>query len=149
MAKKPQNKTQEIIEEKIENLEADQALIDRKIDGLVAAVHENDRPLSGLAGLLDWRFHGVISKCLRAGAITGKVGECVYFPVTKNGNTYKLILLGVGSSSTISPDALKPLQKNLKGLNLEQVGISNKDFGNPPEDFLSKNLKGISFRVTL
>jgi hypothetical protein len=134
--------------ETVEKLEAEQALVDRAIDGLVATVNENDRPLSGLAGLLDWHFRGAISESLRAGAITGQQGECVYFPVTRNGQTYKLILLGVGGGNSISPEALKPLAKNIQGLNLASVGVSRRDFGNPSEDFFSKHLKGISVSVT-
>jgi hypothetical protein len=123
-------------------------LIDQEVDALVATVSENERPLLGLAGLLDWRFQGAISACLRAGAITGKVGECVYFPVSKNGRLYKIILLGVGSHLTVTPEALKPLQKNLSSLKLNSVGVSRKDFGNPPEELFTKHLKGISLRVT-
>jgi len=141
--------------EVLNDVEADQALINRQIDGLVATLHENEKPLSGLAGFLDWRFQGAISECLRSGAVTGQIGECVYFPVTKNGQVYKLILAGAGKSTTpgerINPpiETLKALTKNLSGLKLNSIGISRKDFGNPSEDFLTKNLKGISLRVTL
>jgi hypothetical protein len=124
------------------------ALIDHDVDALVATISENERPLLGLAGLLDWRFQGAISSCLRSGAITGKVGECVYFPVSKNGRLYKILLLGVGSHPTVTAEALKPLQKNLSSLKLNSVGVSRKDFGNPPEELFTKYLKGISLRVT-
>lgn len=116
----------------------EEAFMDHQIDALVATINENERPLLGLAGLLDWRFHGAISSCLRAGAITGKVGECVYFPISRNGQLYKLILLGVGSHSTVTTEALKPLQKNLASLKLKSVGVSRKDFGNPPEELFRK-----------
>src|SRR4051794_21541958 len=103
-------------------LEPDRALFDGQIETLVAAISENERPLAGLAGLLDWRFHGVISQGLRAGAITGAPGECVYLPVTKNGKNYRLILVGAGKSSrpgertVLSPDSLRVLQKNLASM---------------------------------
>jgi len=141
--------------EVLNDIEADQALINRQIDGLVATLYENEKPLSGLAGFLDWRFHGAISECLRSGALTGQVGECVYFPVSKSGQVYKLILAGAGKAPApgqrTNPPAetLKTLAKNLTGLKLNSIGISRKDFGNPSEDFLSKNLRGISLRVTL
>ena len=99
--------------ETLKQLSAEEVLINHQVDALVATVSENERPLLGLAGLLDWRFQGAISACLRAGAITGKIGECVYFPVSKNGQLYKILLLGVGSHPTVTAEAVKPLQKNL------------------------------------
>jgi hypothetical protein len=138
-----------------EDLQADQALISRQVDSLVVAVPENERPLSGLVGLLDWRFHGAISESLRAGAITGQPGECVYFPVFKNGHVYKLILAGAGKSpspgerSSLPQETLTLLRKNIAGLKLGSVCVSRKDFGNPSEDFLSRHLKGIELKVTL
>jgi hypothetical protein len=131
-----------------EQISAEEAFIDHKVGALVATINENERPLLGLAGLLDWRFQGAISACLRAGAITGKVGECVYFPVTKNGKLFKLLLLGVGTHPTVTAEILKPLQKNLTNLKLISVGVSRKDFGNPPEELFTKNFKGIPLRVT-
>jgi hypothetical protein len=140
-------------------LEAERALFETRpeyqIDALVAAIHENERPLSGLSGLLDWRFHGAISKCLRAGAINGQLGECTFLPVTKNGVVYRLILAGAGKSSSpgersaIPPESLKLLHKNLVHLKLSSVGISRRDFGNPAQEYFSKNLKQIPLRVML
>lgn len=146
---------QKFMIEVLNEVEADQALINRQIDGLVATLYENEKPLFGLSGFLDWRFHGAISECLRSGVLTGQVGECVYFPVSKNGQVYKLILAGAGKSNvpgqrTPPPaETLKALTKNLEGLKLTSVGVSRRDFGNPSEEFLNKNLRGISLRVTL
>lgn len=133
-----------------ENGSAEQA---RFIDALVATVHENERPLAGLSGLLDWRFHGAISRGLRSGTITGAIGECVYLPISKNGSTYRLILAGAGKSSrpgersALPIDSLRALQKNLASLRLSSVGISRQDFGSPPEEFFAKNLKGLPLKV--
>jgi hypothetical protein len=133
--------------DKSEQMSAERALIEHQVDALVATVNETERPLLGLAGLLDWRFQGAISACLRAGAITGKVGECVYFPVSRNGQLYKLFLLGIGSLPAVTAEALQPLQKNLTNLKLNSVGVSRQDFGNPPEELFTKHLKGIPLRV--
>ena len=138
-----------------ESIEADRALFESQVDALVASVYENERPLAGLAGLLDWRFHGVISACIRSGAITGKPGECVYVPAVKNGKVFRIILAGAGKSprpgerSALPIESLRSLQKNLIGLGFSSVGISSRDFGNPPKEFFSKNLKEIPVRVTL
>jgi hypothetical protein len=129
-------------------IDGDRALFEGKLKGLAATFYENERPLQGLAGLMDWRFHGAISRCLKAGAISGKAGECVYFPVTRNGQTYHLILVGAGKASPqgrgspIPAESLKALQKNLASLSVQQIGISRADFGGLSEDALAKHLKG-------
>ncbi len=131
------------------DLDADLALFDGKLQGLVVTCYENERPLQGLAGLLDWRFQGVISHCVRAGVISGKAGECAYVPVTKQGKTYHLILAGCGRSASpgaraqLPMDTLRQLQKNLSSLRLQQVGVSRADFGGVGEDYFQKNLKGV------
>ncbi len=110
-----------------------------EVEGWVATFHENERPLLGLAGRLDWRFHGAISQYLKAGAISGKLGECAYLPVTLPllpERTYHLILVGVGASQetpaltgAITGAMAQKLVKNLKSLGVKKLGISKSDFG--------------------
>lgn len=131
------------------DLEPDRALIEGQIPALVATLHQNERPLNGLAGLLDWRFQGAISNAIRAGAIEGKAGECVYFPVVRNGALFHLILIGAGSSeshgrrSRLPESSWKILQRNLASLRLSRVGVSKADFGNLSAEDLSGHLKGV------
>jgi hypothetical protein len=138
-----------------ESIEAERALFESQVDALVASVYENERPLAGLAGILDWRFHGVISSALRSGAITGKPGECVYVPAQKNGKLFRLILAGAGKSQApgervlLPVESLRVLQKNLVGLGLSRIGISRRDFGGASDDFFSKNLQKVPIRITL
>lgn len=134
--------------------EADEALFEGKLQGLVVTCFENERPLRGLAGLLDWRFQGAISQCLKVGAVTGRAGEVVYMPMTRIGKTYHLILVGGGEipseaqdRSKIPAESLKALQKNLSSLKLGRLGVSRADFGGVDEAFFGKNLKGISLEV--
>lgn len=128
---------------------ADQALFEGKVDGLVIAFHENERPLWGLAGLMDWRFQGAVSRHLRRGEITGKPGECVYLPVSRNGITYHLIFVGGGFSSqpgrrtSLPAESLRSLRKNLASLKIQKLGASKSDFGDVSEDYFSDHLKGI------
>ncbi|MGK5087544.1 hypothetical protein WDW86_08295 [Bdellovibrionota bacterium FG-2] len=118
------------------------ALENHAIDGLVATLYQNERPLFGLAGLLDWRFHGALSSYLRAGAMSGREGECIYIPFEKHGQVTHLIFLGCGSTkssgtrSVPSPASLEILRKNLVSLALPKIGISKADFGNPSEPLL-------------
>jgi hypothetical protein len=130
-------------------IDADRALFEGKLSGLVLTCYENERPLRGLAGLMDWRFHGVISECLRAGAVTGRVGECAYVPVSRHGKTYHLLLAGAGvlpasgRRGSLPAETLKALTRNLNGLRLPSVGVSRSDFGDATPEYFAKNLKGV------
>jgi hypothetical protein len=130
-------------------LDPDRALFEGHLQGLIVTVYQNERPPSGLAGLLDWHFHGAISSCIRKGAILGKIGECIYFPLIKNGSTFHLILAGSGHASTPGTRAHPPaetlqnLQKNLLSLKLSKIGVSKSDFGNVNQEYFSKQLKGV------
>src|SRR5689334_2527854 len=134
-------------------VDAEKALFEGQIQGIIVTSYENERPLCGLAGILDWRFHGAISKCILKGAITGKVGECVYFPMNRHGFTYHILLAGAGHSSapgqreTVPADTLHALHKNLVSLKLPKIGISKSDFGNVTSEYLTKHLKGASLWI--
>lgn len=129
--------------------EGDQALFEGKFQAVVMVCYENERPLQGLAGLLDWRFHGILSHCAKQGALSGRKGECVYVPARKNGIAYHLILAGAGPLSAkgerkqIPPETFSVLQKNLASLRFPQIGISRSDFGDLPDDSLGNLMKGI------
>ena len=130
-------------------MDAENALLDGQVQGLVITFHVNERPLHGLAGILDWRFQGAISRCLQAGAITGAAGECVYLPIARHGETYHLILAGAGQSpspgvrESVPPETVKAIQKNLGSLRLQKVAVSRKDFGNASDEFFTRHLKGV------
>lgn len=130
------------------DLEADLALFSGEIQGLAFLFYRNERPLAGLAGLLDWRFQGALSKHLRAGAITGECGQCAYLPITRHGQTFHLLAVGAGESlasgirDRIPLEALHVLQKNLLGLKIPRIGLSRKDFSNQKDDYFLKQLRG-------
>jgi hypothetical protein len=127
------------------------------LNGLVATFHTNERPLQGLAGLLDWHFHGAISSYLRAGAMSGEVGECAYLPLSlpvkdahgQPGRLFHIILAGGGSSAAPGkrqePDesTYTSLRKNILSLKIERLGISQSDFGNVSRETLAKHFKEV------
>lgn len=134
-------------------LDGDSALFEGKIQGIILTCHENERPLQGLAGLMDWRFEGALSRFIQAGFFSGKPGECVYVPVTKLGKTYHILLVGAGKTpfagrrGQVPPESLKILKKNLSTLKLTKLGASRSDFGNVNTEFFSKHLGGADLRV--
>ncbi|MCM2277557.1 MAG: hypothetical protein NDJ89_05725 [Oligoflexia bacterium] len=135
------------------DIPAEQALFEGEVAGLVVTFHENERPLQGLAGLMDWRFQGALSRNLRSGAITGAPGECAYFPFTRHGITYHLILAGAGSAHRPGERHLPPaetiqaLKKNLASLKIPKVGISRRDFGNASEEFIARQFKEVDLWI--
>ena len=127
----------------------DRALFEGKIEGIVATCYANERPLRGLAGLLDWRFGGMISDCIRKGIITGAVGECVYLPVKKRQKSYHLFLVGCGHTPSpgmrkgVPEQALEKLRTNLSSIQLNPIGISQQDFGGEDKEYFNRNFKGV------
>jgi hypothetical protein len=125
---------------------ADQALFDGTLVGVVAPFYENERPVRGLAGRLDWRLGGVISRGLLRGVLTGRPGECAYLPVNFHGRVHHLILVGGGFLSRYGKRGLIPdesfasLRKNLETLKLEKVALSRADFGGLTDEYLEKQL---------
>jgi hypothetical protein len=128
---------------------ADQALFSGQLQGMVAVVHENERPLRGLAGLLDWRFHGAISRIIKAEALTGNTGECAYIPVVHANKTYHLILAGggiapaPGKRTRPTNETLRILRKNIASAGISRIGISLSDFGNISAEHLAKHFKDV------
>lgn len=128
-----------------------------QLDGLVATFHTNERPLQGLAGVLDWHFHGAISSYLRAGAMSGEVGECAYLPLSlplkdahgKPGRVFHIILAGAGASAApgkrqeLDDQIYTALRKNILSLKIPRLGISQSDFGNASRESLAKHFKEV------
>src|SRR5260370_16572399 len=56
---------------------------------------EDERPLTGLAGLADWRLGGGLSRLLRAGLLKGTEGEALLTPARRM-PFGKLFLFGLG-----------------------------------------------------
>jgi hypothetical protein len=128
------------------------ALFGGELRGVVAALPRNERPLQGLVGLLDWRFGGVISRCLREGAIRGAPGEVSYFPLRLGGREYHVLLAGAGDSAApgerkaLPRETLAAVRDNLEKLKLTRMGISRKDWGGIGEERLE--WKGVPVWLT-
>lgn len=76
----------------------------RRIDELSAevvtcGVFRDERPLTGLAGLLDWRLAGRLSKLAKEGFLLGEVGEVLAAPARPRLPFDKVLALGLGPKS--------------------------------------------------
>jgi hypothetical protein len=64
---------------------------------LVGAVFSDERPPRGLAGLIDWRCAGRLSRLMLDGYLTGELGEVLMTPVKPGLAFDKVILFGAGA----------------------------------------------------
>jgi len=73
------------------------ALDEAKAEALCLFVGEEERPLTGLAGLVDWRLSGRLSRMIRSGLLTGAPGEALLTPPGSRLSFEKLFLFGTGN----------------------------------------------------
>jgi Cytosol aminopeptidase family, N-terminal domain len=75
-----------------------EALDQADAEALCLFVSEDERPLTGLAGLVDWRLSGRLSRMIRAGLVIGAEGEALLTPPGMRLAFKKLFLFGLGSA---------------------------------------------------
>ncbi|MBX3263510.1 MAG: hypothetical protein KIS78_27900, partial [Labilithrix sp.] len=63
---------------------------------VACGVYRDARPLTGLAGLLDWRLAGRLSRLAKQGFLLGEVGELLAMPVRPRLPFDKLLVAGLG-----------------------------------------------------
>src|SRR6185369_1867914 len=63
---------------------------------IACGVYRDTRPLTGLAGLLDWRMAGRLSKLAKQGFLLGEVGEVLVVPARPRLTFDKLLAFGLG-----------------------------------------------------
>ncbi|MBS2029572.1 MAG: hypothetical protein JST54_16840 [Deltaproteobacteria bacterium] len=88
----------------VEHLDATfDALDTLSIETLALFMLTDRRPLRGVAGLVDWRLCGELSRALQSGGITGKLGERLLMPTHSRVGARRLLVFGAGSSTTPLP----------------------------------------------
>ena len=65
---------------------------------LVCAIAEGERPPKGVAGLVDWRLVGRISRLVVSGYVRGALGETLLVPGRPKLPFDKVLFFGVGSA---------------------------------------------------
>ena len=63
---------------------------------LVASVLEDERPAHGVAGLVDWRLCGRLSRLMQSNFVTGRLDEVVLLPGKPHLPFDKLLFFGIG-----------------------------------------------------
>jgi hypothetical protein len=82
---------------------------------LSCSVWSDARPVHGLAGLCDWRLGGQLSEMLRAGWITGALGEVVMIPVKPLLTFDKLLVYGAGPRATFADETFRAVVTKMLG----------------------------------
>jgi Cytosol aminopeptidase family, N-terminal domain len=75
-----------------------EALDQADAEALCLFVSEDERPLTGLAGLVDWRLSGRLSRMIRAGLVIGAAGEALLTPPGMRLAFKKLFVFGLGNA---------------------------------------------------
>jgi hypothetical protein len=84
---------------------------------LVAGLTSDERPPHGVAGLVDFRLCGRISRILKAGTASGRLGEVLLIPGKPKLPFDKVLLFGMGPFADYSELAFRAvLEKVLKTL---------------------------------
>jgi hypothetical protein len=74
-----------------------------RVDVGLVPCFEDERPLQGLAGYIDWRSCGMLSRLIRSGWCTGREGESLLMPTQVGLPVERLVIVGLGSSSGVTP----------------------------------------------
>ena len=90
-------------------------------ESLCLFVAADERPLTGLAGLADWRLSGRLSRLLRSGLLTGDAGEAVLTPPGSRLAFQKLFLFGVGETGQTEEQLVRRVAEALR--KLAQAGV--------------------------
>lgn len=84
-------------------------LDERPGDLLVLTSLSDERPLASMAGLVDWRLRGAISRWVLGGFATRTFGERVLYPTGRRLSHPALLLLGLGSLASLRTDRVMAL----------------------------------------
>jgi hypothetical protein len=102
---------------------------------LVATTLIDERPAHGVAGLIDWRLSGRLSRLMLDGFATGKLGEVLLLPGKPHMSYDKLLLFGAGPRAEFGErvyrDVLGRIFATLEGLRARAavVELPGRHFG--------------------
>jgi hypothetical protein len=87
----------------------------------------DERPMHGLAGLLDWRMAGRLSRLAREGFAKGELGEVIFVPGRPRLPFDKIIVLGLGERAQFGDAQFRAsaakLLRTLEGLHVRRAVV--------------------------
>ena len=101
-----------------------------EFDLVLLPVFSDERPLLGLAGMIDWRVCGRLSRLLRRDVCTGRPGEAVMTTVERCRGLWRVILFGLGPSEELDDEAAAAAADRVYGI-ARSVGAHQVLVGTP------------------
>lgn len=105
---------------------------------LVCGVFQDERPFRGLAGLLDFRLAGKLSRLARQGFLRGEIGEALLVPARTRLASDKLMVVGLGPRATFDDEAYRRVLARtldaLAGLSVKKAVVELPGRGAPALD---------------
>jgi hypothetical protein len=103
------------------------ALDDSNVEVVACAIWRDERPMRGLAGLLDWRLAGRVSRLLRERFMKGELGEVLCLPGRPRLVFDKVVVIGAGERGAFDEAAFRTatgaLLRTLEGLKVERAVV--------------------------
>ncbi len=88
------------------------------------------RPLAGVAGFLDWRLCGALSRTLEARHFEGAVGESMLVPHMGRTRIRRVFVFGLGPAADLSTAALARAAQLAHGV-MQRAGVGKVVFAAP------------------
>ena len=82
---------------------------------LAATTLEDERPARGVAGLIDWRLSGRLSRLMEAGFAKGSLGEVLLLPGKPHMPFDKLLLFGAGKRADFGERVYRDVLNRILG----------------------------------
>ncbi len=102
-------------------------LDDTPAEVIACSMWSDERPMRGLAGLLDWRLAGRVSKLAREQFAKGEVGDVLCMQGRPRLPYEKVIVVGAGAQAAFDEDAFRgamaTLLRTLEGLNVQRAVV--------------------------
>jgi hypothetical protein len=103
------------------------ALDEHPAEVIACALWSDERPLRGLAGLLDWRLAGRVSRLAKEKFLSGEAGEVLCMQGKPRIPFDKVILIGAGSRGSFDEaayqKAIVSLLATLEGLHVKRAVV--------------------------
>lgn len=107
------------------------------VDTVCLFVPEDERPLRGLAGFVDWRLSGMLSRVLMGDFFRGVAGDTVLMPSDSRIPAIRIFAVGLGPlqmlDGTRLADALKTAAEMLNRAKVTAVALEPPAHGFPDE----------------
>ena len=80
---------------------------------LACTIFRDQRPMRGVAGMLDWRLTGRLSRLARSGYLQGELGEVLIVPGRPHLGFEKVLVFGLGARSGFGEGAFRAVIQHL------------------------------------